>query len=87
MLRISQLLSCFNSNKQVVTIYKAEFLNLGVPFSSQRENINVLWEGTQNIFHLIHLAVERPPSSYGSYSSEHCNRPTVLISKIQLSAR
>ena len=86
-LRISQLLSSFNSNKRVVTIHKAVFLNLGVPFSSHTENINVLWEGTQNIFHLIYLAVECPPSSYGSYSSEHCNRPTVLISKIQLSAR
>ena len=86
-LRISQLLSSFNSNKRVVTIHKAVFLNLGVPFSSHTENINVLWKGTQNIFHLIYLAVECPPSSYGSYSSEHCNRPTVLISKIQLSAR
>ena len=87
MLRISQLLSSFNSNKRVVTIHKAVFLNLGVPFSSRTENINVLWEGTQNIFHLIYLAVECPPSSYGRYSSEHCNRPTVLFSKIQLSAR
>ena len=51
--QISQLLSCFNSYKRVVTIYKTEFLNLGVPFSSHGENIlHVSWESTQNIFHL-----------------------------------
>ena len=56
--------------------HKAEFLNLGAPYSSHWENIHVLWESTPDIFHPIYFTALQPliTSPQNHCGSFHCQQ-------------